>query len=106
MVLLQRAQLRELYGANGHPWVLAIDQVATPGALVTLDALALDPEGAPLTFTWEQIDGPRIEHSAVGGVATFTAPSAEGIVRMRVVVRDQYLHETTATLEVVVGMSR
>ena len=64
-------------------------QVAA-GSEVTLDASgSTDPEGQPLTFAWEQIEGSEVDLAGDGtAIVTFRAPDAAGSVRFSVVAFD------------------
>ena len=52
------------------------DQVVTEGERVRLAVMAYDPEGEALTYTWTQVDGPKVELND-GHLAnpSFTAPN-------------------------------
>ncbi|MBL9119504.1 MAG: hypothetical protein JNL80_06305 [Phycisphaerae bacterium] len=52
---------------------------ADEGETVTLNGVAVDPEGESLTYIWEQIDGPTLSMSGLtSATPTFVAP--EGVV--------------------------
>ncbi len=54
------------------------DQTVMAGVEVTLDGSAsFDPDGDPLTFMWQQVEGPDVALSdAAAEMPTFTAPTA------------------------------
>ena len=62
---------------NERP-VAAIDAPASaaPGSAIVLDGSAsADPEGAPLSFQWQQVSGPGVEiHGLSAASASFAAP--------------------------------
>ena len=62
---------------NHAPTVSAgTDQSVLAGAMVTLGAVASDPEGTPLSLVWRQTAGPPVTLSSMSGAnPSFTAPS-------------------------------
>ncbi len=65
------------------------DRSGVEAGTVTLDGSAsFDPDGDPITFTWEQIGGPAVQLSGAGTAkATFTAAEGE-TYHFRLTVRD------------------
>lgn len=93
--------LQQLYGINRAPSLdVTTQQIAVPGAAVTLSAVASDPEGDPVTYDWEQTSGPEVTLATNGGVATFTAPITGTSLQFTVSARDTYRHLATADLSV------
>ncbi|ALS96816.1 hypothetical protein AT746_00015 [Lacimicrobium alkaliphilum] len=50
-------------------------QTVDPGTSVTLTAQGSDIENDPLTWSWEQTQGPEVTMSADGNQMSFTAPA-------------------------------
>lgn len=71
--------------------IAAVGEVAL-GEVVRLDASgSTDPDGQPLRYLWERIDGPEVVLEGVDSpIATFTVPALDeaATVRFRVVVTD------------------
>jgi PKD repeat protein len=88
-------------GATVTPRVSA----AHPGDLVTLDGTATtDPDGQPLSFSWQQVDGPSVVLSGtIGSIASFVVPDAVGaLVQVRFTASDGRLSASdTAAVQVV-----
>lgn len=57
------------------------DQVAGPGAIVTLDGSdSSDPDGEPVQYLWTQTGGPAVNlPNPTASVLTFTAPASGGV---------------------------
>ncbi len=81
-------------GTNDRPTADAgADQTVAEGASVTLDGSgSSDPEGAPLNYTWSQIQGQNVTlNNASTESPTFTAPtnlSANAVLEFSLVVND------------------
>lgn len=85
-------KLIAVYGLDRRPGAPSIsDASATRGALVTVTAAAVDPEGGPLTYLWKQTGGAPVTSSAAGAVLTVDVP-ATGTIEFTVVALDRYLH--------------
>ena len=71
-----------------NPPVVVVSNVSTQeGNLVTLKAVASDPESDELTYAWTQTSGEDIEFTEDGTSISFTAPTA-GTYTFEVVVSD------------------
>jgi hypothetical protein len=93
--------LQGLYGVNGAPELdVAANQTAVPGMSFTLLADASDPEGDPVTYSWEQTGGTEVTLLAVGATATFTAPDQVAPLEFTVSARDSFLHLDSAVVTV------
>ena len=66
------------------------DQVVEPGSLVTLNgSQSRDPEEAPLTYSWRQLDGPRAVLDSPRGVTfPFTSGTGGEVYLFALTVRD------------------
>lgn len=87
----------------------AIPSSAAPGETVELDAVGDDPDGDPLTFSWEQIAGPSVSLDPVPGnghVRSFVAPGVTQAATLvfRVTVSDQW-EPVTADVSVTITPS-
>lgn len=73
---------------NLPPTVTSPDQTTLVGQQVTMSAAANDPEGAPLSYQWFQLNGPTVTlNNANTPVASFT-PTASAIYDFQVNVSD------------------
>ena len=82
-----------------------MDQSVRPGAAVTLNAAATNPNGAGLIYAWTQTAGTTVALASNGPTATFTAPSRIGALQFRVTVADgsPELPTDTVTMNVTTG---
>jgi MYXO-CTERM domain-containing protein len=65
------------------------DAEGAPGVPVALDGSGShDPEGAALTWTWTQVDGPNVNLADAAGPTPTFVPGLEGSYRFRLVVAD------------------
>ncbi len=98
------SRLRELYGLNLRPRLSTQSAVAAAvGALVSLNALAIDPENEAVTYEWIQTSGHAVAlQPGSTGQVNFTAPVSASILEFRVTARDRYLHPASATVRVTV----
>ncbi len=82
------------------------NQTVAPGAVVTLDGTgSTDPNGAALTYSWNQTGGPTVSlSSATASKPTFTAPAATASVTLvfSLVVQDSTFSSTPSTVTVTV----
>ncbi len=91
----EHALLQTLYGVDLPPTVDAGENRTVDFASqVTLQVSGSDPEGGPLSYGWEQVSGPAVTISGLGGNASpvFTAPSSEATLEFEVTATDQFLH--------------
>jgi len=64
------------------------DQTIRVGRAVTLSGSGSDPEGRPLTYSWQQVAGPAATLAGSGATRTFT-PSAAGSYSFSLLVTDE-----------------
>ncbi|MEW6252218.1 MAG: PKD domain-containing protein [Planctomycetota bacterium] len=78
-------------GGNQSPTANAgANQTVQGGANVTLNGSAsTDPDGDPLSFSWQQLSGPNVTlNNANSAIATFTAPAPPATLVFRLTVDD------------------
>jgi MYXO-CTERM domain-containing protein len=79
-------------------------QQVTAGTKVTLDGSAShDPEGQPLTFSWQKVGGPNVQLSATNVAKPTFTPQVAGTYRFWLSVNDGELDSTPAEATVIVG---
>ncbi|MEY3230128.1 MAG: hypothetical protein RL689_215, partial [Planctomycetota bacterium] len=86
---------------NDAPAVDAgVNQTVNEGDVVTLAAMASDPEGQGLTYTWTQVSGPAVTLSGAStATPSFTAP--EGLTNSSVVLQCSVSDGTNTTVDTV-----
>lgn len=101
----ERDRMQSLYGIDRAPTIsIPGGGAVEPGAIAVATAAATDPEGAPLTFTWQQLAGPPVSVIAEGATARFAAPTTLGAtVTLRATAFDNYRHSASAQVVFVVG---
>lgn len=71
-----------IYPLDAHTPVAVIQATSTAmsGRLVTLDGMySHDPDGDPLTYTWQQVGGPTVSLADAGTpIASFAVPAVSG----------------------------
>ena len=88
-----------------------VDASATQGpcfAPVSLSAFAVDPEGQPLTFSWQQTGGPAVQLQSTTSSSTSFAPpsvSAETTLTFTVTVSDGE-HQASDTVSITIQPNR
>ncbi|MCC6574685.1 MAG: S8 family serine peptidase [Planctomycetes bacterium] len=95
-------------GANNQPPIASAgpDQAVDAAQVVVLDASASsDPEGGPLTYSWQQISGaaPVSISGAGSAVASFVAPNINGDLVFRITVNDANMGLSTDTVTITVA---
>lgn len=96
--------------ANQPPQAVATDPSQNhyyySGDSVTLDgSQSFDPEGGPLTYSWEQVSGPTVNlNDPSAAVTKFTAPSvnSENAVQFDLTVTDDMGLESTDRIPVII----
>ena len=98
----ETAWLVDSYGSNRNP-VLSkpADLSVQPGAVVSVTAVAFDPEGDPIIFEWKQVVGPTVTLTSNGAITSFATPES-GPITIEVSALDRYLHRAVTTVTVTV----
>lgn len=97
--LLLRAAL-----ADGEPPIAeaGLGVMAYVGDTVVLNgSSSLDPEGAPLSWSWEQVSGPPVELTKVETDKPSFVVTAPGTMRFQLLVSDGTLYSEPDTVAVV-----
>jgi len=94
----EAAWLINLYGVNRRPAITPIgDRTVQASTQVAVTALASDPDGDPITFSWSQTGGVPVTLTSGGATVAFTAPPT-GSVTLQVEVTDRYLKRATSVV--------
>ncbi|HEU5304540.1 MAG TPA: PKD domain-containing protein [Gemmatimonadales bacterium] len=89
--------------ANGAPQITSTSAdptIVAPGGTSALVAVATDPDGDPLTFSWQASGGTLVPQ---GSQAVWTAPGTEGQFSITVRAEDGNGHTASASLAVSVA---